>query len=151
LAKIIAHGGSVNGYDGFMADAPFVILYDGTCNVCNASVNFIMKHDRRERFTFASSRTSPGAELAARHGFTGPTPGSIVLIVGDTAWSRSTATLQIVRRLDGFWPVLYAFILIPRPLRDAAYKWFAARRHRFFGTSSQCVVLPPSRRAGDRT
>jgi predicted DCC family thiol-disulfide oxidoreductase YuxK len=151
LAKIVAHGARVTVYDELMADQPLIILFDGTCNVCNASVNFIMKHDRRERFTFASSRTSPGAELAARHGFTGPTPGSIVLILGDTAYSRSTATLQIVRRLDGLWPILYAFILIPRPLRDAAYKWFAARRHIFFGKNEQCVILPPSRRAGDRT
>ena len=124
-----------------------LVLFDGTCNLCNGSVRFILKHDSRKRFTFLSSRTPEGAALAAQHGFTGPTPGSMVLVVGDRSFIRSTASLEIARRLDFPWSLLYAFIVIPRPLRDLGYKLIAANRHRWFGTTEQCIILPPERRS----
>jgi predicted DCC family thiol-disulfide oxidoreductase YuxK len=121
------------------------VLFDGTCKLCNSSASFIMKHDSRGRFSFASSQSPAGSALAGRFGFTGPTPGSIILIVGDHCYSRSTASLQIAKRLDGLWPLLYAFIVIPRPVRDAVYKFIAARRRKWFGTAEQCVFIPASR------
>jgi len=139
-----------------MPGARFLVLFDGTCNFCNGSVRFIMKRDRRERFAFLSSQTDEGRALAEKHGFAGPTPGSMILIdraaeggASARVFSRSTASLEIARRLDGLWPILYAFIIIPRPVRDAVYKWFAARRHRFFGKADQCVILPASRTGGE--
>ncbi len=132
-----------------MPDARFTLLFDGTCKFCNGSVRFIMKRDRRERFVFIPSQSPEGQLIMGKHGFSGPTPGSMILIDGDKVFSRSTASLEIARRLDGIWPLLYAFILIPRPMRDAVYKWFAARRHRLFGTTDQCVIPPASRRGGD--
>ena len=129
----------------------FLVLFDGTCNFCNGSVRFIMNRDRCERFAFLSSQTDEGRALAEKHGFAGPTPGSMILIDGERVFSRSTASLQIARRLDGLWPILYALIIIPRPIRDAVYKWFAARRHRFFGKADQCVILPASRRGDHST
>jgi len=137
-------------YDAMMSEGPCIVLFDGTCNLCNRSVRFIMKHDRRGRFSFASSQTEFGRELAARHGFTGPTPGSIVLVVGDRCYSRSTASLEIARRLDGLWPVLYALVIIPRGLRDAGYKFVAARRHKWFGKADACVMIPAERMAGKK-
>lgn len=128
-----------------MPAAQFLVLFDGTCSFCNGSVRFIMNRDRRERFAFLSSATPQGKELATKLGFTGPTPGSVVLIDGEKVFDRSTATLEIARRLDRLWPLLYAFIIIPRPIRDAGYKFFAARRHKFFRKTDQCVMLPPSR------
>jgi predicted DCC family thiol-disulfide oxidoreductase YuxK len=130
---------------------PFIVLFDGTCNLCNSSVAFIMKHDRRGRFTFASAQSPEGKKLASRHGFAGPTPGSMVLVVGNRAYVRSTASLQIARRLDGLWPLLYVFIVIPAALRDFGYKLIAARRHRWFGTTDQCVNIPASRRFEDHS
>jgi predicted DCC family thiol-disulfide oxidoreductase YuxK len=127
-------------------DGRDVVLFDGSCNFCNGSVRFIMRHDSAARFAFASVQTPAGRELAQKHGFTGPTPGSMVLIRGGRCYTRTTASLMIARRLDGLWPLLYALILVPRPLRDAVYKWFAARRHRFFGVADQCVPIPAERR-----
>jgi predicted DCC family thiol-disulfide oxidoreductase YuxK len=130
-----------------MPDAPFLVLFDGTCKFCNGAVRFIMKRDKRGRFAFLASQTPEGRAVAARHGFTGPTPGSIVLVVGETAYSRSTASLEIARRMDGLWPALHVLIWIPGPVRDGVYNWFAARRQRFFGSDEKCVMPRP----GDRT
>jgi predicted DCC family thiol-disulfide oxidoreductase YuxK len=136
---------------------PWIVLFDGTCNLCNGSVRFIMEHDKRGRFAFASAQSPEGQKLAARHGFAGPTPaeasptpGSMVLLIGDRAYVRSTASLQIARRLDGLWPALFALIIIPAALRDAGYRMIAKRRHRWFGTTDQCVNIPASRRVEEK-
>ena len=137
------------GYDGGM-DAraqPWVILFDGTCKLCNGSVRFIIKRDKRQRFTFASAQSPEGQALAAACGLSGPTPGSMVLKIGDRCYLRSTAALQIARRLDGPWPVFFAFIVVPAGLRDWMYKLIATRRQKLFGKAEQCVNLPPARRA----
>lgn len=126
-----------------------IILFDGHCALCNGSVRFIMKHDRAGRFRFASAQSAVGSTLAARHGFTGPTPGSMVLLEGDRCFTRTTASLRIARHLDGVWKLFYVLILIPRPLRDAVYRVIAANRRRWFGQTQQCTILPPSRQAED--
>jgi len=123
-----------------------IVIFDGTCSLCNGSVRFIMKHDSRRRFAFASAQSPQGQALAARFGFSGPTPGSMVLVVGDTAFSKSTASLQIAKRLDGIWPILSAFLLMPRPIRDMMYGIVAARRKKWFGSTDACVNIPPERR-----
>jgi predicted DCC family thiol-disulfide oxidoreductase YuxK len=117
-----------------------IVLFDGTCNLCNGSVRFIQRHDSKNQFNFIPSQTPEGGALAARFGFTGPTPGSILLIVGDQCYSHSTASLQIARRLDGLWRLLYTFILIPRPIRDGVYRVIAKNRHRWFGKTEQCAT-----------
>jgi predicted DCC family thiol-disulfide oxidoreductase YuxK len=126
---------------------PWIVLFDGECKLCNGSVAFILKHDRAGRFAFASSQSPAGQALMATHGFTGPTPGSIVLIHGEKCYVKTTATLEIARRLAWPWPVFYSLILIPRPLRDAVYGVIARNRRRWFGRAEQCVMIPPSRRA----
>jgi predicted DCC family thiol-disulfide oxidoreductase YuxK len=130
-----------------MAPAAAIILFDGTCHLCNGAVRFILRHDSTGQFRFASMQSPQGAALAARHGFAGPSPGSMVLVVSEICYTRSTAALQIARRLDRPWPLLYALIWAPRPLRDAVYAQIAKRRHRWFGRAQQCVDLPPDRQA----
>jgi len=125
------------------------ILFDGECNLCNGSVRFFMKHDPAGRFNFASAQSAEGQRLAAQFGFTGPTPRSMVLISGDRCYVKSTCGLQIARRLSWPWPLLYVFILVPRPLRDAVYAIIAKNRRRWFGTATQCAVIPAARQAKD--
>ena len=115
-----------------------VILFDGVCNLCHGAVQFIIRRDRAARFRFASLQSEPGRRLAA-----GPAPDSILLIENGLCYDRSTAALRIARRLDGAWPLLYAFIVIPRPLRDALYAWIARHRYRWFGRLDACPLPSP--------
>lgn len=127
------------------AEQQLIVLFDGTCNLCNGSVRFIQRHDSGNQFRFVPSQTPEGQALATKLGFTGPTPGSIVLIDGDRHYTRSTASLQIARRLKGLWPLLYGFVLIPRPIRDGVYAIIAKNRHRWFGRADQCEIAPNKR------
>lgn len=122
-----------------------VILFDGVCNFCNRSVQFIIKRDRSGYFRFASQQSSAGSALLGAFPEALGTD-SIVLIEREKAYTESTAVLRIARRLDGLWKAAYLAIVIPRPLRDLFYRWFARRRYRWFGKQSSCMMPTPDMR-----
>jgi predicted DCC family thiol-disulfide oxidoreductase YuxK len=126
------------------ADHP-VILFDGICNLCNNSVRFIIKRDPRGRFRFATLR-SAAAESLLNSAAAGPLPDSIVLVEDRRVYTRSAAVLRILRGLRGAWPLAYALIVIPRPLRDWAYRVVARNRYRWFGKRDSCMVPTPELR-----
>ena len=133
-------------------DAPLehpVVLFDGVCNLCSAAVQFILDRDRRGRFRFAALQSEVGAALLQRFGVAVPEgdPDTVLLLEGGAVYSHSSAALRIARRLDGAWPALYALMLLPRPLRDAGYRWIARNRYRWFGRTEQCRLPTPELRA----
>jgi predicted DCC family thiol-disulfide oxidoreductase YuxK len=102
-------------------DATFYVLFDGVCNLCNSSVQFIIRNDRRGRFRFAALQSEAGRELLLQYQLPEKALNTVVLIAGGRAFTRSTAALEIARRLDGAWPICYAAVALPRFLRDSAY------------------------------
>ena len=123
-----------------------VVLFDGVCNLCNWSVQFIIKHDPHSRFLFASLQSISGLQLLKRHGIDAQVIDSMVLILGSRWYTRSDAALAIVRRLAWPWPLLYALIIIPRWLRDWGYEVIARNRYRWFGRLDTCMVPTPALR-----
>ena len=119
-----------------------IVLFDGVCNFCNGAVNFIIRHDGDKKFKFAALQSEIGTELRAKHGI-GDDVDSIILIEGDRAYLHSDAALQIARALGGVWSLLYAFIVVPTPVRDWFYKLFAKYRYRLFGKKDVCMVPTP--------
>jgi predicted DCC family thiol-disulfide oxidoreductase YuxK len=126
-----------------------VVLFDGVCNFCSASVRFIVRRDPAARFRFASIQSEAGAELMRAHGLALPDgdPASIVLIEDGRAYERSTAALRIARRLRFPWKLCWAFVVVPRLLRDAVYDFVARHRYRWFGKKDVCMVPTPELRA----
>lgn len=121
---------------------PRVVLFDGVCNVCNASVNFIIDRDPEGLFQFASLQSPVGSELAAKHGI--PNDVSTMALIEDgVAYTHSTAALRVARHLRGPVRWLRALVVIPRPLRDVPYRYFASNRYRWFGQSESCRVPTP--------
>jgi len=115
-----------------------VILFDGVCNLCTGSVRFVIERDARRQFRFASLQSAVAQKLLGAQGRDGDRLESVVLVVGERTYRKSTAALLIARRLDGLWPVLAVFLLVPRPLRDAVYGWIGKRRYRLFGKREVC-------------
>jgi predicted DCC family thiol-disulfide oxidoreductase YuxK len=120
------------------ADRP-VILFDGVCNLCTASVCFVIERDSCKRFRFASLQSPTAERLLGRH----DDLESVVLVQGGKIYRKSGAALRIARRLDGLWPLLSVLLVIPRPLRGAAYDWIGRRRYRMFGRRDTCWVPRP--------
>jgi len=113
------------------------------CNLCTGSVRFVIARDSRKQFRFASLQSPVAEQLLGAQGRDGDRLESVVLVVGERTYRKSTAALLIARRLGGLWPLLAALLVIPRPLRDAVYGWIGRRRYRLFGKRDVCWKPQP--------
>jgi predicted DCC family thiol-disulfide oxidoreductase YuxK len=123
-----------------------IVLFDGVCNLCNGAVRFIIKYDPDGRFLFAPLQSQTGQDLIRAYAIP-PGVDSVILIKGNRAYTGSEAALLIARGLTGLWPLLWGFIIIPPPLRDAVYRWIARNRYRWFGKRDQCMLPTPAQQA----
>ncbi|MFO7932484.1 MAG: DCC1-like thiol-disulfide oxidoreductase family protein [Bacteroidales bacterium] len=138
-----------------------IILYDGYCNLCSSSVQWVLRNDRKKRFSYLplqDDRTrslleetgaqSREAGTQPRETGTQPRekeePDTVVLVLNDKVFYRSAAALRIASRLRFPWPLLTVFFLVPAPVRDWVYNWVARNRKRWFGERTTCY-LPPDR------
>ena len=130
-----------------MEDPRPVVLFDGACAFCNATVRWTVKRDPLARLRFA-----PLASAAARRVVAlgdpdcdfDSLPDAIVLVDRAGVHTASTAVLRLARNLRFPWPALTVALLVPRPLRDAVYQVFARNRVRWFGRADACEIPPPS-------
>lgn len=116
-----------------------VILFDGVCNLCNGAVNFVIDRDKKGRFKFASLQSQFAKERLRTTEIDSSKLDTIVLLKPDgRVKSKSSAALEIARRLSGLWPLLYVFIILPPFIRDWGYDLIAKNRYRWFGRTDQC-------------
>ncbi len=123
-----------------------VILFDGVCNLCNSSINFIIDRDSRKLFRYASLQSDFGQQVKTQFGKSADLD-SVLLLQGERLLQKSDAALEIARQLDGLWPAMVVFRIIPRPIRDAVYSWIARNRYRWFGKQDACRIPTPELRA----
>lgn len=119
--------------------SPMVIVFDGVCNVCNRWVRFLLPRDPAGKFRFAHCQSAYGTDIMRRLGEKPDDPSTVVLVDGDRLYVRSTAILRTLAALGGGWRAALVLLIIPQPVRDAAYTHFARRRYRWFGRTEQCV------------
>lgn len=119
-----------------------IILFDGVCNFCNSSVQFIIKRDSTELYQFASLQGSIGRELLKKHGLKEDL-NTFVLIEGNHSYIKSDAALRICRNLSGLYPVLSIFRIVPSPIRDILYNVIAKNRYKWFGRKDSCMIPSP--------
>jgi len=117
-----------------------IVLFDGCCNLCNRGVEFIIRRDPRKHIRLAAQQSAAGQRLLAEVGLTAEAGLTMVAIDGPRVYTRSTAALQVARRLRFPWPLAYALIVVPRPLRDAVYGAISRSRYRWFGRRDTCRV-----------
>lgn len=120
-----------------------VILFDGVCNLCNGFVQFVIKHDRQGYFKFTALQSEAGQKILQQTNFSNTSLHTVVLVENGKVYVRSTAALKVLARLDGFWPITYAAIILPAFLRDVIYMGIARNRYRWFGKQESCMVPTP--------
>src|SRR5687768_15643330 len=98
-----------------------VILFDGVCNLCNSSVQFIIKHDKKKQFHFAALQSPAGQELLKKFNLPTNKLNSFVLVYNNKIYQRSTGALHVAKLLGGVWKLFYVFIIIPAFIRDGIY------------------------------
>jgi predicted DCC family thiol-disulfide oxidoreductase YuxK len=124
-----------------------IILFDGVCNFCDRSVQFVLKRDKKAYFNFTSLQSEIGQNLLEKYKIPKDKFESLVLIENDKAFLFSTGALRIARKLNGAWPLLYGFIIIPPFIRNFFYKLIANNRYRLFGKKEECMIPSPEWRS----
>ena len=124
-----------------------ILLFDGVCNLCDASVRFIIDRDPASVFRFASLQSNTGRRLSAQHGLDADELDTLVLIDDGRAYVQSDAVLRAASHLGRPWSWASSLTAIPRPIRNAAYQLVARNRIRLFGRRDACRIPTPELRA----
>ena len=95
-----------------------IIFFDGVCNLCNNSVQFIIKRDKHKRFLYASLQSDAARDILLQFNMKNSDLNSIILIENGKLYEKSTAILKIARQLKGLWKLNYRFMIIPKIFRD---------------------------------
>jgi predicted DCC family thiol-disulfide oxidoreductase YuxK len=120
-----------------------VVLFDGVCNLCNSSVNFIIDHNSKNDIRFAPLQSKYGNDLIADQGIT-EVPDSLILWQNKKLFFKSDAALHIAAHLNYPFRILFFLRFIPKGIRDYLYDWVAKNRYRWFGRQDQCRMPDPT-------
>lgn len=126
-----------------------VIIFDGVCSLCNAWVDFVLRREKEDIFSFAANQSDEGQEILKKFNktFDNEEVDTVFLLEDGQLYERSTAALRIVKKLSFPWNLAYGFVIIPRPIRDFFYKIIAKNRYRWFGKKNSCRLPTPEERA----
>jgi predicted DCC family thiol-disulfide oxidoreductase YuxK len=122
---------------------PAIIYFDGVCNLCSGSVQFVLKRDRKEKFMFASLQGENGQALLRRYHFPQQYFDSFILEEGGKLFTRSTAALKVAKALGLPWSLLYVFIIVPPFIRNGLYDLISRNRYKWFGKKEICWIPEP--------
>jgi len=125
-----------------------IILFDGVCNLCNNAINFVIEHDKKDVFRFASLQSDLGRKMVSERNIDPEVLDSIILIEPGVAYyEKSTAALKIAKELSGGYSLLSYFSFLPDFIRDGVYKIVAANRYSWFGKKESCMIPTPELKA----
>ncbi|WP_380674327.1 thiol-disulfide oxidoreductase DCC family protein [Salinigranum sp. GCM10025319] len=127
-------------------DGP-ILLFDGVCNLCNGAVQFVVERDSDERIRFASLQSDVGRAVRDRLDLSGEDLGTVVLVEGERAYTKSAAVVRVGELLGGVYGLASLGWLLPRSIRDWLYDRVAANRYDWFGRKEQCMVPTPELRS----
>jgi predicted DCC family thiol-disulfide oxidoreductase YuxK len=123
-----------------------IILFDGVCNFCNASINFVIDHDPDKHFKFAALQSEIGQEILARFHKNTKDFDSVILLKNNQLYQKSAAALEITKHLSGFWKYLSVFKVFPPFFLNFFYDIIAKNRYRIFGKADSCRMPTPELR-----
>lgn len=121
-----------------------VIVFDGSCVLCNGWVTFLLRHDRRRRYHFAAMQSPTGRRLLLEHGLDPADPDSFLLLEGGRAWIDGAAVRRVLTGLGGAWRLAGVLAWLPARWVDASYRLLARNRYRWFGRNAHCLVPQPA-------
>ncbi len=118
-----------------------LILFDGVCNLCNSSVQYVIQHDKNNVFLFTALQSDAALEIIKKHNIDTTKTDSILLYTPEKGvTSKSTAALQIVRHLGFPQNVMTVFLIIPPFIRNWVYAYIAKKRYKWFGKKESCFI-----------
>jgi predicted DCC family thiol-disulfide oxidoreductase YuxK len=117
-----------------------LIFFDGVCNFCNSSVNFIIKRDNKNYFRFSPLQSEFSKNILNKNNISTVNYESIILFENEKIYLKSTAAIKIAKHLRGFWKLTFILIIIPPFIRDFFYDIISKNRYKWFGKRDMCMV-----------
>lgn len=125
-----------------------IILFDGVCNLCDASVQFIIKHDAKDIFRFVAIQSELGQEIIKYLGIDTSKTDSIILYEpGIAYYYKAEAALRIAKELKSWHSILYGFMFIPDGIKNSVYDYIAKNRYKWYGKKEACMIPTPELKA----
>ncbi|WP_297334052.1 DCC1-like thiol-disulfide oxidoreductase family protein [Flavobacterium sp.] len=125
-----------------------IILFDGVCNLCDSTVQFVIKNDKKDIFRFVPLQSDLGKEITAYIGLDTSKTDSIVLYEpGKAYYYKADAAMKIAKDLGGVYSLLNAFSVLPSSLTNVAYDYVARNRYKWYGKKDECMIPTPEMRA----
>ena len=118
-----------------------IILFDGFCNLCESSVLFVIKHDKKDIFRFVALQSDFGKEIVKHIGLSTKHIDSVVLYEPGISYNyKSAAAIEIAKNLGGIFHLGTLFRIIPTGLRNLLYDYIAENRYLWYGKKESCLV-----------
>jgi predicted DCC family thiol-disulfide oxidoreductase YuxK len=117
-----------------------IVFFDGVCNFCNSTVDTIYKRNKKRDIHFASLQSDFARDFLSKHGISSTDLDTIIYYSEGKFYTKSSAVLQLSKKLSIPYNLLPAFLIVPRFLRDAVYSWIAKNRYRFWGKKETCRI-----------
>ena len=118
-----------------------ILLFDGECNLCNSTVQFVIERDKKAKVKFTSLQSDEGKKIMEANKIPIHYIDSIIYFENGKVFYKSTAALKMFRNLDGLWKLTYAFIIVPTFIRNIVYDFIAKNRTKWFGKTESCWVM----------
>lgn len=122
-----------------------IVFFDGMCNLCNHSVDLLLRLDRQKSLFFAPLQGSTATKLLADLQIV--ELNSMVFYTYSQSYEGSSAILRCLLAIGGFWKIAYLGLLVPPFLRNFFYYWVARHRYFWFGQKSTCRLPTPEEQA----
>ncbi len=120
-----------------------VILFDGVCNLCSGAVQYVIKHDAKKQFLFASLQSNFGQQVLQQYNLSNIDFNSFILLKNGKIYLKSTAALLVAKQLQGAISWLYLFRVVPTFIRNVVYNVIAKNRYKWFGKQDACWLPTP--------
>jgi predicted DCC family thiol-disulfide oxidoreductase YuxK len=122
-----------------------IILFDGVCNLCDATVQFLIKRDKKDIFRFVAIQSETGQQIIKHIGIDTSKTDSIILYEpGNAYYYKAEAALKIARELGGVYSLLSVFLLLPKRFSNVVYDYVARNRYKWYGKKNECMIPTPA-------
>jgi predicted DCC family thiol-disulfide oxidoreductase YuxK len=120
-----------------------ILLFDGVCNLCSSSVQFVLTHNKKENVKFASLQSDFASDALRNSDLPTNYLNSLVLLENGKTYVKSDAALRLAKHLNGFWKLGGVFLIVPKFIRNLVYDWIANNRYRWYGKKEVCWIPEP--------
>lgn len=120
-----------------------IILFDGVCNLCDSSIQFVIRHDKKDIYRLVSLQSELGQKIIRHLGIPSNINSTVLYEPGKAYYYKSDVAFKIIKDIGGIRKVLLVFSILPKSILNSIYDYVAKNRYKWFGKKERCMVPTP--------